>query len=207
MEDQIKEKLLLVKEKFQRFSLYLAKQYVRTKRDIHRMLHPRDGSTWRGKKLHRWNMAELIDFFKNEVGVSNKALHRLEESEIDGAILDITLDSEDGDEALMETLKIDALPLSLSLVCVCTCVRARGLGTLTLCTHQGSVRQTKVSECEPSRDKQRSKRGRLSPRHARGRWNVGIDGGGEEDRHPAAGGRKRGRGWHRRRAWHRRRGR
>ena len=109
MEDQIKEKLLLVKEKFQRFSLYLAKQYVRTKRDIHRMLHPRDGSTWRGKKLHRWNMAELIDFFKNEVGVSNKALHRLEESEIDGAILDITLDSEDGDEALMETLKIDAL--------------------------------------------------------------------------------------------------
>ena len=54
-------------------------------------------------------MAELIDFFKNEVGVSNKALHRLEESEIDGAILDITLDSEDGDEALMETLKIDAL--------------------------------------------------------------------------------------------------
>ena len=53
MEDQIKEKLLLVKEKFQRFSLYLAKQYVRTKRDIHRMLHPRDGSTWRGKKLRR----------------------------------------------------------------------------------------------------------------------------------------------------------
>ena len=38
-----------------------------------------------------------------------QVIHRLEESEIDGAILEDTLNDEDGDEALMDTLKVDAL--------------------------------------------------------------------------------------------------
>ena len=39
-------------------------------------------------------------------------LHRLEESEIDGSILDMTLKSGDGGEALMSTLKVDELTMS-----------------------------------------------------------------------------------------------
>jgi hypothetical protein len=138
MDEQLKEKLGLAVAQAQKYYLTAGKKYERARRDAKRFFNAQDHSTWKGKAIYRWSMEEMLHFFKTEVGVENVVLHRLEESEIDGSILDMTIklrgpakhppghlkagqvarggkaDEEDttgGDEALMDTLKVDALTI------------------------------------------------------------------------------------------------
>ena len=111
MDEQLKEKLGLALALAQKYYLTAGKKYGRARRDAKRFFNPQVQSTWNGKAIYRWSMEEMLHFFKTEVGVENVVLHRLEESEIDGSILDMTMKSEDGDAALMDTLKVDALTI------------------------------------------------------------------------------------------------
>ena len=47
MDDKVKEVLKVAGEKLQRFRFYLVKQYKRSRRDLRRFLHPKDGGTWK----------------------------------------------------------------------------------------------------------------------------------------------------------------
>ena len=81
MDEKVKEVLKAAGEKLQRLRFYLVKQYKRQRRDLKRLLNPKNGSTWQGKALYRWNMAELVDFFQKEVGVENKVLIQYDSAE------------------------------------------------------------------------------------------------------------------------------
>jgi len=80
MDEQLKNAVAKVSAVGQRFVSYSVKQYKRKRRDVKRWMSPKSGTTWKGKALHRWNMDELVCFFRTEVGVENIVLHRLEGS-------------------------------------------------------------------------------------------------------------------------------
>ncbi|EKX52431.1 hypothetical protein GUITHDRAFT_133523 [Guillardia theta CCMP2712] len=109
MEEKIAEHIEKLKKHFQYLAYSGTKKIKRYRRAVGWYLHPKEGSGWRDKALYRWNMAELVDFFRSEIRVSSTVIHRLEESEIDGSIMEMTLNSDDGDEALQRALKVDAL--------------------------------------------------------------------------------------------------
>lgn len=111
MDENLREKLGQALAVAQKYYLTAGKKCGRARRDFKRFFNPQAGGTWNGKAIYRWSMEEMLHFFKTEVGVENVVLHRLEESEIDGSILDMTIKSEDGDKALMDTLKVDHLTI------------------------------------------------------------------------------------------------
>ncbi len=108
--EKVKAKLKALQLKAIDVTNQVKKRFRRMKRNVRRLFTIKGGDGWREKALHRWNMEELLNFFENELGASAKIIYRLEESEIDGSIMEMTLKSgSSGDKALMSTLKIDAL--------------------------------------------------------------------------------------------------
>jgi hypothetical protein len=86
MDEQLKNAVAKVSAVGQRFVSYSVKQYKRKRRDVKRWMSPKSGTTWKGKALHRWNMDELVCFFRTEVGVEKIVLHRLE-----GSVMSLSL--------------------------------------------------------------------------------------------------------------------